>query len=36
MNGKRDIDPESELREEDDDASLPELELDRSRRRPAR
>ncbi len=28
MNGKRDIDPESELREEDDDASLPELELE--------
>ncbi len=28
MNGKRDIDPESELREEDDDSSLPELELE--------
>ena len=26
--GKSDIDPQSELREEDDDASLPELDLD--------
>jgi excinuclease ABC subunit C len=28
MNGKRDIDPESELRDEDEDAALPELELE--------
>ncbi len=28
MNGKRDIDPESELREEDEETALPELELD--------
>jgi excinuclease ABC subunit C len=28
MNGKRDIDPESELREEEEESALPELELD--------
>ncbi len=28
MNGKRDIDPESELREEDEETSLPELEME--------
>jgi excinuclease ABC subunit C len=28
MNGRKDIDPESELREEDEDSTLPELELD--------
>ncbi len=28
MNGRRDIDPESELSEEDEDSALPELELD--------
>ena len=28
MNGRKDIDPESELREEDEESSLPQLELD--------
>ncbi len=28
MNGRKDIDPESELREEDEDSALPELELE--------
>jgi|SRR5579862_1898199 len=28
MNGKKDIDPQSELREEDEESSLPEMEMD--------
>ena len=28
MNGRKDIDPESELSEEDEDSALPELELE--------